>query len=78
MANAPNPNAARLFHAWSMTGEAQQLISTLQACAPPIRRPRTSRPRRSSPTSSCCGKRRNVVADKADEIKVQYVKYFKV
>ena len=25
MARAPNPNAARLFHAWSMTGESQQL-----------------------------------------------------
>src|SRR6187431_2158782 len=25
MANAPNPNAARLFQAWSMTAEAQQL-----------------------------------------------------
>ena len=26
MQRAPNPNAARLFHAWAMSGEAQQLI----------------------------------------------------
>jgi iron(III) transport system substrate-binding protein len=78
MGNAPNPNAARLFHAWSMTAEAQQLnidVAGLRSAHPKtndrpgVRKFSDIRLLREEPA---------VVADKADEIKAQYVKYFKV
>lgn len=78
MANAPNPNAARLFQAWSMTAEAQQLnidVAGLRSC-----HPRTKDEAGTKPFSEIklLREEANVVADKADEIKAQYVKYFKV
>jgi len=78
MARAPHPDAARLFHAWSMTAEAQQLnidIAGLRSA-----HPRTTE----KPTTKkfadikLLREEANVVADKADEIKARYVKYFKV
>ena len=78
MANAPNPNAARLFHAWSMTAEAQQLnidIAGLRSAHPRT----TDRPgTRKFSDIKLFREEPSVVADKADEIKAQYVKYFKV
>ena len=40
MARAPNPNAARLFYAWSMTAEAQQLnvdVGALRSAHPLVK-----------------------------------------
>jgi iron(III) transport system substrate-binding protein len=78
MANAPNPNAARLFQAWSMTGEAQQLnidVAGLRSAHPAAKdKPDT----RKFTDIKLMREEANVVADKADEIKAQYTKYFKV
>ncbi|MBS0523007.1 MAG: extracellular solute-binding protein [Proteobacteria bacterium] len=78
MARAPNPNAARLFHAWSMTAEAQQLnidIAGLRSAHPQTHdKPGT----RKLSDIKLMREEASVVADKADEIKAQYVKYFKV
>jgi len=78
MANAPNPNAARLFQAWSMTVEAQQLsvdVAGLRSAHPKTRdRPGT----RKFTDIKLLREEASVVADKADEIKAQYTKYFKV
>jgi iron(III) transport system substrate-binding protein len=78
MANAPNPNAARLFHAWSMTAEAQQLnidVAGLRSAHPrAVDKPGV----RKLADIKLMKEEANVVADKADEIKAQYVKYFKV
>jgi len=78
MAKAPNPNAARLFHAWSMTAEAQQLnvdVAGLRSAHPQTHdKPGT----RKLSDIKLMREEPAVVADKADEIKAQYVKYFKV
>jgi len=78
MVSAPHPNAARLFHAWSMTGEAQQLnidIAGLRSAHPQTREKPTTK---KFADIKLLREEANVVADKADEIKAQYVKYFKV
>jgi iron(III) transport system substrate-binding protein len=78
MANAPNPNAARLFFAWSMTAEAQQLnvdAGGLRSAHPGVKEKAGVRKFSDIKTLR---EEANVVADKADEIKAQYVKYFKV
>jgi iron(III) transport system substrate-binding protein len=78
MAQAPNPNAARLFYAWSMTAEAQQLnidVAGLRSAHAKA----TDKPGvRKFSDIKVMREEANVVADKADEIKAQYVKYFKV
>jgi iron(III) transport system substrate-binding protein len=78
MARAPNPNAARLFYAWSMTAEAQQLnvdVGALRSAHPQIKewpgRPKLSDIKTMREEAS-------VVADQADAIKARYVKIFKV
>jgi iron(III) transport system substrate-binding protein len=78
MSNAPNPNAARLFFAWSMTAEAQQLnvdAGGLRSAHPAVKEKAGVRKFSDIKTLR---EEANVVADKADEIKAQYVKYFKV
>ena len=78
MTNAPNPNAARLFYAWSMTGEAQQLnidVAGLRSAHP---RTRDHASAAKFADIKLLREEASVVADKADEIKAQYVKYFKV
>ena len=78
MANAPNPNAARLFHAWSMTAEAQQLsidVAGLRSAHP---KTRDRAGIRRITDIKLLREEAAVVADKADEIKAQYTKYFKV
>jgi iron(III) transport system substrate-binding protein len=78
MARAPNPNAARLFYAWSMTAEAQQLnvdVGALRSAHPQVK----DRPdMKKSADIKTLREEATVVADKADEIKAQYVKFFKV
>ena len=48
------------------------------ACARPIRQPRSGPGGRKFSDIKTMREEANVVADKADEIKAQYVKYFKV
>ncbi|SKA16492.1 iron(III) transport system substrate-binding protein [Enhydrobacter aerosaccus] len=78
MAQAPNPNAARLFQAWSMTAEAQQLnvdVGALRSAHPRVK----DRPdMRKFSEIKTMREEATVVADKADEIKAHYVKLFKV
>ncbi len=78
MARAPNPNAARLFHAWSMTAEAQQLNVDAGALrsAHPLVKDRTDMRRFAD--IKTLREEASVVADKADELKARYVKIFKV
>lgn len=78
MANAPNPNAARLFYAWSMTAEAQQLnidVAGLRSAHP---KTKDGPGVKKFSEIKTMREEAAVVADKADEIKAQYVKYFKV
>ena len=78
MARTVNPNAARLFYAWGMTAEAQQLnvdVGALRSAHPAVK----DRPElRKFADVKTMREEASVVADKADEIKAQYVKYFKV
>ncbi len=78
MAHAPNPNAARLFYAWSMSAEAQQLnvdIGFLRS-AHALAKDRSDM--RKFSDIKVLKEEAAVVADKADEIKAHYVKLFKV
>jgi len=78
MANAPNPNVARLFHAWSMTGEAQQLNIDVAGLRSAHSQTRDKPTTKKFADIKLLREEANVVADKADEIKAQYTKYFKV
>jgi iron(III) transport system substrate-binding protein len=78
MVRAPNPNAARLFQAWSMTAEGQQVsidVGGMRSVHPGTKE-RPGRPKLAD--IKTMREEASVVADKADEIKAQYVKYFKV
>jgi len=78
MVRAPNPNAARLFYAWSMTVEGQQVsidVGGMRSVHPGTKE-RPGRPKLSD--IKTMREEASVVADKAEEIKAQYVKYFKV
>lgn len=78
MANAPNPNAARLFQAWSLTAEGQQLnidVAGLRSAHP---KTKDHTGARKFSEIKLLREEASVVADKADEIKAQYTKYFKV
>jgi len=75
---APNPNAARLFHAWSMTAEAQQLsidVGGLRSVHPATKE-RDGR----APLKDIKLLREDAatVAKDAESIKERYVKLFKV
>ena len=78
MANAPNPNAARLFQAWSMTAAAQQLNIDLAGLRSAHPRTKDHAGARKFSDIKLLREEPAVVADKADEIKAQYTKYFKV
>jgi len=78
MARAPNPNAARLFYAWSMTAEAQQLNVDVGALRSAHSRVKDRDDMKKSADIKTLREEATVVADKADEIKAQYVKIFKV
>jgi iron(III) transport system substrate-binding protein len=78
MARAANPNAARLFYAWSMTAEAQQMnvdVGGLRS-AHPLVKDRSDRKKLSEVKT--LREEAAVVADQADAIKARYVKLFKV
>ena len=78
MTHAPNPNAARLFYAWSMSAEGQQLnvdIGFLRSAHALVK----DHPgMRKFSDIKVMREEAAVVADKADEIKAHYVKIFKV
>ena len=78
MARAANPSAARLFYAWSMTAEAQQLnidVGALRS-AHPLVRDRADRRK----LSDIKLLREDAAAggDQAEDIKARYTKLFKV
>ena len=78
MAHAPNPNAARLFYAWSMTAEAQQLnvnVGALRSAHGQVKDRPDMRP---FADIKVLREEAKVVADQADELKKKYVSYFKV
>lgn len=77
MKNAPNPNAARLFHAWSFSLEAQQLAVTLGGLR--SFHPDVKEPAGRTPLSSIKLMKDDPVAvDKqVEEIKARYTRYFK-
>ena len=78
MARAANPNAARLFYAWSMTAEAQQLSVDVGAMRSAHRavKERSDRPKLAD--IKLLREDAIAVADHADEIKARYTKIFKV
>jgi iron(III) transport system substrate-binding protein len=78
MKNAPNPKAARLFHNWSFTTEAQQLIvdvGALRSAHPLVRERPGRRPLKEINTmkDDAAG-----IEKQADEIKTRYTALFKV
>jgi iron(III) transport system substrate-binding protein len=78
MVRAPNPNAARLFYAWSMTAEAQQMnvdVGALRSAHAKVK-DRPELPKFAD--VKVMREEAAVVADKADEIKAHYLKIFKV
>jgi iron(III) transport system substrate-binding protein len=78
MAQAPNPNAARLFYAWSMTAEAQQLnvdVGAMRSVHPQVK----DRPERKKLSDiKTLREDAAAVVDQADDIKAHYLKLFKV
>ena len=78
MARAANPNAARLFYAWSMTAEAQQMnvdVGALRSAHPLVK----DRPDRTKLADiKTLREDAAAVADQADDIKTRYSKLFKV
>ncbi|MEK7687597.1 MAG: extracellular solute-binding protein, partial [Pseudomonadota bacterium] len=78
MARAANPNAARLFTAWSMTAEAQQMnvdVGALRS-AHPLVKERPGRPKLAD--IKTLREDAAAVADQADAIKTRYTQLFKV
>lgn len=77
MKNAPNPNAARLYHAWSFSLEAQQLAVTnggIRSFHPDVKEPASRRPfkdikvMKDDPVE---------VERQVEEIKRRYTRFFK-
>jgi iron(III) transport system substrate-binding protein len=77
MRNAPNPNAARLFHAWSFSREAQQLavdVGGLRSFHPEVKEPEGRTPLARIKLM----KDDPVAVDKqVEEIKQRYTRYFR-
>jgi iron(III) transport system substrate-binding protein len=78
MAQAANPNAARLFYAWSMTAEAQQMSVDVggMRSAHALVKERPDRKKLSEVKT--LREDAAAVADQADDIKARYTKLFKV
>ncbi len=78
MARAANPNAARLFYAWSMTAAAQQMnvdVGGMRSAHPMVK----ERPDRKKLSEiKTLREDAAAVADQADDIKAHYTKLFKV
>lgn len=78
MARAANPNAARLFTAWSMTAEAQQMnvdVGALRSAHPQVK---DRADRRKLADIKTLREDAAAVADQADAIKTRYTQLFKV
>jgi iron(III) transport system substrate-binding protein len=78
MTRAPNPNAARLFQAWSMSAEGQQLNIDVGALRSAHRQAKDRADMVKFSEVKTMREEAAVVADKADEIKARYVKLFRV
>ena len=75
---APNPNAARLLHAWIMSGEGQEFIVNLSG---QYAAHRGVKPKAGRPLLADIKTLREDAAEvekQADDIKVKYARYFKV
>jgi iron(III) transport system substrate-binding protein len=74
---AKNPNAARLFHAWSFTQEAQQIAvddGGLRSFHPGVKEPASRKPLKDIKLM----KEDPVSVDKqVEELKARYLRYFK-
>ncbi len=78
MAHAANPNAARLFYAWSMSAECQELNVEQGALRSAHALVKDRKDMKKFTDIKVLREEANVVADKADEIKAHYVRLFKV
>jgi iron(III) transport system substrate-binding protein len=78
MTRAPNPNAARLFLAWSMSAEGQQLNVDVGALRSAHRQVKDRSDMVKFSDVKTMREDAAAVADKADEIKAHYVKLFRV
>ncbi len=76
--SAPNPNAARLLVSWIMSPEGQEFIVNLSGQYPANKRVKAKPGRPALADIKLFREEASVVADKADAIKAQYAKYFKV
>ena len=77
MKNAKNPNAARLFHAWSFSLEAQQLavnIGGLRSFHPGVKEPAGRKPMSQIKLMKDDAE---AVDKQVEEIKARYLRYFK-
>ena len=78
MKNAPNPNAARLFHNWSLSAEAQQLIvdvGALRSAHALVKEPKGRKPLSEIKTMKDDAA---AVEREAESIKARYTSLFKV
>ncbi|MBV8392454.1 MAG: extracellular solute-binding protein [Alphaproteobacteria bacterium] len=76
--SAPNPNAARLMVSWIMSAEGQAFIVDLSGQYPANKRVKAKPGRPVLADVKTFREEPAVVADKADQIKAQYARYFKV
>ena len=76
--SAPNPNAARLLVSWIMSPEGQEFLVNLSGQYPANKRVKSKPGRPALADIKTLREEASVVADKADAIKAQYAKYFKV
>ena len=78
MARAANPNAARLFYAWSMTAEAQQMNVDVGGMRSAHAQVKERPDRKKLSEVKTLREDAAAVADQADDIKARYTKLFKV
>jgi len=76
--SSTNPNAARLLVSWIMSPEGQQFIVDLSGQYPANKQVKQKVGRPALASIKTFREEASVVADKADQIKAQYAKYFKV
>jgi iron(III) transport system substrate-binding protein len=77
MKNAKNPNAAKLFHAWSFSLEAQQLavdVGGLRSFHPGVKEPAGRKP---MSQIKLMKDDPEAVDKQVEEIKARYLRYFK-
>jgi len=76
--SSTNPNAARLLVSWIMSPEGQKFIVDLSGQYPANKQVKQKVGRPALASIKTFREEASVVADKADQIKAQYAKYFKV